>query len=150
MRKVVRYMFDNICGAKRKSILVRANQNNQNIKKQLPITRGRRHVERWARQCTECAGRDQGGIAGGTKGGEGGAAGDNTDFEFLLDGCSTTSMLPADELFSEGKLALLHIPDEKASSPAAITTTSGELGGETRVGRGVVAWRRVRMGGAGG
>jgi hypothetical protein len=95
-------------------------------------------------------GRGQGGVTGGTTGGEGGDMGDNTDFKFLLNGCSIASMLPADELFSRGKLAPLCIPGEKASLPAAITTTSGELGGETCIGRGVVMWRRARMGGAGG
>jgi hypothetical protein len=57
----------------------------------------------------------QGGAAGGTSGGEGGTVSSNADFEFLLDRCSATSMLPTDELFSGGKLVLLRIPttDEK-------------------------------------
>ncbi|CAD6342070.1 unnamed protein product [Miscanthus lutarioriparius] len=53
----------------------------------------------------------------------GGKAGAGADFEFLLGGCAAAcSMLPADELFSGGKLVPLHIPpaDETAAAGASV------------------------------
>lgn len=65
-------------------------------------------------------GRDAAAAAGG-KAGPGAGAG--ADFEFLLGGCAAAcSMLPADELFSGGKLVPLRIPastDETAAAAAA-------------------------------
>ncbi|CAN6348440.1 unnamed protein product [Urochloa humidicola] len=61
--------------------------------------------------------------AGGKAGATAGA-----DFEFLLGGCAAASMLPADELFSGGKLVPLRIPapsaDEEAVGPAAAQSST--------------------------
>ncbi|CAL4891044.1 unnamed protein product [Urochloa decumbens] len=69
------------------------------------------------------AGREAAMAAGGGKGGPSAGA----DFEFLLGGCAAASMLPADELFSGGKLVPLRIPapsaDDEAGPAAAAQST---------------------------
>ena len=62
--------------------------------------------------------------AAGGKAGPGAGA----DFEFLLGGCAAASMLPADELFSGGKLVPLRIPappaEEEAAAGAAVALST--------------------------
>ncbi|KAE8797917.1 formin-like protein 5 [Hordeum vulgare] len=67
---------------------------------------------------------DVGGCGGGRDAGGGGGAGKvSADFEFLLADCSGVStMLPADELFSGGKLVTLRLPSSSGSSSEAAVT----------------------------
>ncbi|PAN21821.2 hypothetical protein PAHAL_3G493300 [Panicum hallii] len=58
-------------------------------------------------------------VAGGKAGPSAGA-----DFEFLLGGCAAASMLPADELFSGGKLVPLRIPAPSAEEEAVGATAA--------------------------
>lgn len=66
---------------------------------------------------------DAGGCGGGRDAAGGGGAGKaSADFEFLLAGCSAVStMLPADELFSGGKLVPLRLPSSSGSVEVAAT-----------------------------
>ncbi|KAE8800101.1 formin-like protein 5 [Hordeum vulgare] len=61
---------------------------------------------------------DAGGCGGGRDAAGGGGA--SADLEFLLAGCSAVStMLPADELFSGGKLVPLRLPSSSKAAAAA-------------------------------
>ncbi|KAM0825307.1 hypothetical protein ACQ4PT_056110 [Festuca glaucescens] len=63
---------------------------------------------------------DDAGGCGGRDASAGGGGKVSADFEFFLAGCSAVStMLPADELFSGGKLVPLRIPTTSSTSSAA-------------------------------
>ncbi|XP_062204714.1 formin-like protein 16 [Phragmites australis] len=67
---------------------------------------------------------DEAGGGGGREAVAGGKPSAGADFEFLLAGCSAVSMLPADELFSGGKLVPLRIPASAEGVPVGVEATT--------------------------